>query len=174
MRTKTATLTAGFAILAALVPGAAWGANGAEVTKAAGPLTSYANPYGNGTANTTDGGTARVHAVANSSGDAGKTIVTLHVSGLAPNREYGSHVHVLACDNNKAGPHYRNVVANPASPENEIWLDFTTNAAGNGSAQAVVDWTIRPDGANAVIIHDRHSDHLGVAGPKLACINVAF
>jgi Cu-Zn family superoxide dismutase len=146
-------------------------ADGAKVVAAHGPLTAYANPYGDGTANSVDGGTADVAAVATPSG---KTIVTLHVEGLTPNREYGSHVHKLACDDNKAGGHYQHVDPGPATADNEIWLDFTTNAAGRGSAQAIVDFVIRPGGAKAVVIHDHGTDHAGAAGPKLGCLGVPF
>ena len=152
----------------------------AVVVKQSGPLVRYDNPYGDGTANPVlAGATARVHAV---EGANGKTIVTLEVAGLAPNREFGSHVHVGACNAaNKAGGHYQNVPGtgeNFANAQNEVWLDFETDDEGNGSAQAKVDWTFRPDGANAVIIHDHHTPDedpvAGVAGPKLACLDVDF
>jgi Cu/Zn superoxide dismutase len=174
MRVQTIAAAGAAATLMALLPGSAWGSNAADVVRSAGPLTVYADPYGDGTANPTDGGSARVQAVANSSGAAGKTIVTLHVTGLAPNREFGSHVHILACGDNKAGGHYRNVPTGPATPDNEIWLDFTTDDEGSGSAQAVVNWTIRPGGAKAVVIHDHGTEPGGAAGPKLACLDVAF
>jgi Cu-Zn family superoxide dismutase len=174
MRIRTIAAVGAAATLTMLLPGMAWGSSGADVVRAEGSLTAYDNPYGTGAANPTAGGAARVHAVANSSGEDGKTIVTLHVTGLAPNREFGSHVHILACGDNKAGGHYRNDPAGPATPDNEIWLDFTTNGAGSGRAQAVVDWTIRPGGAKAVIIHDHETEPGGAAGPKLACLDVAF
>jgi len=174
MRIQTIAAAGAAATVALLLPGPAWGNNAANVVKAAGSLTVYDDPYGNGAPNPTAGGTARVHAVANSSGQAGKTIVTLHVSGLAPGREFGSHVHILACGDNKAGGHYRNDPAGPATPDNEVWLDFTTDEGGSGNAQAVVDWTIRPGGAKAVVIHDHKTEVGGAAGAKLACLDVAF
>jgi Cu-Zn family superoxide dismutase len=178
---KTLIAAVGGTALAAAALGAfatASYAGGAKVVAVHGPLTAYADPYSNGTANSTDGGTAGVHAVATPSG---KTIVTLHVEGLAPNREYGSHVHKLVCDDNKAGGHYQHVPSpttptDPAyaNPENEVWLDFTTNAAGRGSAQAVVDFVIRTGDAKAVMVHDHHTHSGGVAGAKLGCIDVPF
>ncbi len=144
-------------------------AESATVVAAGGALTVYANPYGDGTANSTEGGSAAVHSVSTASGS---TIVTLHVTGLAPNREYGAHAHVFDCSV-QGGGHYQNV-AGVATAANEIWLDFTTNSAGNGSAQTQVAWTIRPDGANAVVIHDHTTDSAGKAGPKLACLDVDF
>lgn len=149
--------------------------------KAEGELIRYDNPYGDGRANPIPAGArAKVHSVRTSSG---KTVVVLHVKGATPNRHFGSHVHVAACSQNKAGGHYQNVVApagqaaNPlyANPENEVWLDLVTDAEGNGSAQAVVDFQFREDGANAIIIHDRHTDHSnGTAGSKLGCLDADF
>lgn len=152
----------------------------AAVVKQSGPLVIYGNPYGDGTANPVlAGSTARVHAVEDANG---KTIVTLQVAGLTPNREFGSHVHVGACNAaNKAGGHYQNVIGTGesfANAQNEVWLDFETDDEGNGSAQAKVDWTFRADGANAIMIHDHHTPDedpvAGVAGPKLACLDVDF
>jgi len=145
-------------------------ADSGRVVTADGSLTVYANPYGDGTANPADGGSAAVHSVTTASG---QTIVTLHVQGLAPNREDGAHAHVLGCNVSQAGGHYQNVPGT-ATPANEIWLDFTTNSAGNGSAQTRVNWTFRTDGANAVVIHDHATDSAGAAGPKLACLDVDF
>jgi Cu/Zn superoxide dismutase len=133
--------------------------------------TVFANPYGNGAPNPAEGMVGFVHH--NTTAD-GRTHVVLQVRGLPPGRELGSHVHLLPCNVNKAGGHYRNDPAGPATPDNEIWLDFTTDAAGNGSAQAWNDFLIRPDGAHAVIIHDHGTDGAGAAGPKLACLDVSF
>jgi Cu-Zn family superoxide dismutase len=74
----------------------------------------------------------------------------------------------------KGSGHYQNVPG-LVSEENEIWLDFTTDAEGNGSSTAVRDWLIRPGGASSVIIHDHGTDHMaGTAGPKLGCLDVDF
>lgn len=157
--------------VAALAGAAVVSAGGAKVVRAGGPLVVFANPYGNGAANPVQDGSARVHSVTTPNG---KSIVTLHVSGLTPNRSYGAHVHVAACESGQAGGHYRNVPAGPATAANEVWLDFTTNAAGQGRAKAVVNFGFRLDGANAVVVHDHATDGAGAAGPKLGCINVDF
>ncbi len=150
------------------VPATSYAGPGSVVT-AAGPLTVYPDPYGDGSPNSTEGGQAAVLAVTTG----GKTLVTVRVRGLAPNREYGAHAHVLGCTDSQGGGHYQNVPGN-ASPTNEIWLDFTTNSVGSASSLTVVDWVIRPDGANAVVIHDHETDPAGTAGPKLACLDVNF
>ncbi len=133
------------------------------------------------------GATARVRAIATASG---KTVVTLQVRGLSPNREYGSHAHQFACGATGAiaGGHYQYVVdpVQPstddayANPQNEIWLDFTTDSEGNGSAQTVVEWQFPADRrAQSVIIHDHHTPtgpdgSAGVAGPRYGCLSVPF
>lgn len=152
---------------------------GSEQVRAEGPLTVYS-------AAVPAGATAQVKAVANSAGD---TIVTLHVRGLEPRTAYGAHAHVNACglDGAAAGPHFQNVVdpvspsVDPAyaNPVNEIWLDLTTNAAGHGVAHAKVPWQFSPDRrARSVILHEQHTSEApgsaGTAGPRLACLDVAF
>jgi Cu-Zn family superoxide dismutase len=66
-----------------------------------------------------------------------------------------------------------------ANPQNEIWLDLTTDAAGNGHAKAVVDRPFPPGRRpGSVIIHERHTSTgagvAGVAGQRVACLTVTF
>ncbi len=133
------------------------------------------------------GATARVTSVETADG---KTIVTLHLDGAAPNTEYGAHAHVNSCsstDSTAAGPHFQHVVdpvtpsTNPAyaNPQNEIWLDLTTNPAGNAVARSVVNWQFSPERrAKSVIIHVEHTHtgpkDSGMAGARLACLDMAF
>jgi Cu-Zn family superoxide dismutase len=129
---------------------------------------------------------AKVHSV--ETGD-GRTIVTLHVKGMKPSTAYGAHAHTNPCGavGAAAGPHFQHVVdrvspsVDPvyANPQNEIWLDLTTDAAGNGHAKAVVDWQFAPDRrAKSVIIHERHTSTgagvAGTAGARVACLTVPF
>ena len=137
------------------------------------------------------GAWARVRAIETGSG---KTVVTLHVRGLAVNATYGAHAHYKPCGSTgpAAGAHYQNVEQRPgdevtastdpayANPDNEVWLDFTTDSEGNGSAQTVVDWQFRSASlGRSVVIHANHTSHGGTppagnAGPRLGCISVAF
>src|SRR2546423_8950285 len=81
----------------------------------------------------------------------GKTTVQLTVSGLLPDRPYGAHAHARPCGpvGDAAGPHYQHQLdpktpsVDPAfaNPQNEIWLDFTTDAEGKATATSTVDWT---------------------------------
>lgn len=118
----------------------------------------------------------------------GRTTVELKVSGLLPDTKYGSHVHTKPCGAKPAdsGPHYQNS-KDPVSPsvdpryanaENEIWLDFTTDAQGAASAEATVAWEFRKGEANAVVVHAAHTstEHgkAGTAGDRLACLTATF
>ncbi|HEX7309335.1 superoxide dismutase family protein [Lentzea sp.] len=118
----------------------------------------------------------------------GRTTVELEVSGLVPDTQYGSHVHTKACGAKPAdsGPHYQNekdpvtpsVDPKYANAQNEIWLDFTTDARGAATASATVPWEFRRGEANAVVVHAAHTstEHgkAGTAGDRLACLTASF
>ena len=152
---------------------------GADRGGSDGPLVRYSGVV-------PKGATATVTAVYDS---AGRSTVRLHVTGLKPNTRYGAHAHVNPCGPTgaDAGPHFQNVIdpttssTSPmlANPRNEIWLDLTTNSAGNGAAKASVSWQFSPDRqAQSVVIHERHTStgatDSGVAGARLACLDVDF
>lgn len=92
----------------------------------------------------------------------GRTIVKTHVTGLASNTSYPSHVHAAACGVNEADGHYKQDPAGPATPPNEIWPAFTTNEAGIGNGKAVADFTARPE-AQSVVVHDTDGAKIGCA-----------
>ncbi|NKX53336.1 superoxide dismutase family protein [Arthrobacter mobilis] len=114
------------------------------------------------------------------------TTVRLAVEGLEANRDYGAHVHVNACgaEPEQAGPHYQNrkdpktPSVNPeyANPENEIWLDLSTDDRGNAEAESTVDWQFREGEGQSIVIHDMHTKtgegEAGTAGDRLACVNI--
>lgn len=108
-----------------------------------------------------------------------RTLVSLTPLGLTPNREYGAHVHTRPCGPNPAdaGPHYQHVPSTDpvfANPDNEIWLDFHTDATGTALSMSTVDWTFTDRQAQSVVIHEHHTHPGGVAGARLACLNVDF
>jgi hypothetical protein len=94
----------------------------------------------------------------------GKTIATVHVTGLSPDTAYGAHVHQQACGIGDADGHYRFDPAGPAASPNEIWPGFTTDAAGVGNGKATVDGTAGPT-AVSVVIH-------APGGAKIACADL--
>jgi len=141
---------------------------------------------------------ARVDAVYDTRGD---STITLRVSGLRPNTEYGAHAHVAACegagdsvtgarvDPRAAGPDFQ-LVPNPdpeaphdrtyENPVNEIWLDLETDQSGNGVATTTVPWQFSPARRAASVIIHAERTHTGpdgppgTAGPRLACLTVGF
>jgi Cu-Zn family superoxide dismutase len=178
-RTVTTTAaTAGLVTVAAL--GVAAPAL-ADVIRAGGEVTRY--PDQAPLADAPAGATARVQAVETGNG---RTIVTLHVSGFEGLEQYGAHAHTNACGQTgaAAGPHFQyqpGGATDPAyaNPENEIWLDFATNPAGEGRAKAVVDWQFPSERrAKSVIIHEGGTSTgagvAGTAGKRVACISVPF
>lgn len=95
----------------------------------------------------------------------GKTKVSIHLEGLAPDTTYGSHVHNAACDNNFAASHYRFDPAGPATPPNEIWPGpFATNPDGVGNGHTKADQTAGPE-AVSVVVH-------APGGAKIACADL--
>ena len=184
MRTRTATtLIAAIAALATL-PAAPADATAQHGDTGQQQLRSYNATY------VPPGSTARVHWTYTAAA-AGKSVVVLQVHGLVPNREYGAHAHTFACGvtGAAAGGHFQyrpdpvTPSVNPtfANPDNEIWLDFTTDSEGSGSAQTVVDWQFpNASGARAhsVVLHDHHTATAtgvaGTAGPRYGCLTVNF
>lgn len=122
----------------------------------------------------------------------GRTHVQFTGTGLEADRDFGAHVHTRPCGESPgdAGPHYQNEEdpaateeepsADPeyANPENEIWLDFTTNDGGNAQSTATVDWNFREGEARSLVLHDHHTSteegEAGTAGDRLACVSVEF
>jgi hypothetical protein len=137
------------AALAIVVPTAA---GGAEVTR--GRFHAFAV----GTGMDISG-----HAVMVRTAD-GRTFVSVHVDGLAPNTTYASHVHARACDDQDADGHYQHS-GTAVNDENEIWPGFTTNARGVGNGRARNDfWT---DPAVSVVVH-----RPGTTPNKIACADL--
>jgi Cu-Zn family superoxide dismutase len=101
-----------------------------------------------------------------------ETVVRARVGGLTPGHAFGAHVHTAPCDADPAaaGPHYQHRAAPGAEPANELWLDFTTDAAGEGNAETRHDWGLRRGGAQSVVLHAVQ----GGAGTRVACFTVPF
>lgn len=114
------------------------------------------------------------------------TEFALTVTGLRSDRDYGAHVHTKPCGAkpDDSGPHYQHKPdpeqpsSNPeyANDDNEVWLDFRTSAEGDATADTDVDWVPRKGEANSVVLHAEHTrtdaGHAGMAGDRLACIDV--
>ncbi|MFR9801325.1 superoxide dismutase family protein [Pseudonocardia sp. RS010] len=132
------------------------------------------------------GATARV----TSSTEGTSSTVTLAVTGLVPERTYGSHAHQKPCGPAAAdsGPHFQHVPdpVNPsvdpayANPQNEVWLDFTTDAQGAASVTAnQAEWAFTDQAApQSVVIHAMPTatepGKAGTAGDRVGCVTVDF
>jgi hypothetical protein len=150
IRRRLGVVAAVLAVTAAFAPSAA--ANGAVVTR--GDITAFATAVGQPI-------TGRAQMVRTADG---RTIVTLHVEGLAGNTTYPSHVHKQACADGEADGHYRFDPAGAATPPNEIWQGFTTNAAGEGNGNTIAEGTAGA-AAVSVVIH-------APGGAKIACADL--
>lgn len=141
----------------AFVTGTAVGPNGTTVVDATNPA---------------DGATGRVHVTVGIASGA-STVATLHVDGLPANRTFGAHLHRDPCAAaGPGGPHYQHPGGTPSStatPENELWLDFTTNAAGQGRATTAVPFA-EIVGARSIVVHQFPSNAVGVAGQRMGCL----
>ncbi|MEV6110228.1 superoxide dismutase family protein [Streptomyces sp. NPDC051940] len=115
-----------------------------------------------------------------------KTVVRIGVAGLRPSRAYGVHVHTAPCGTGPgdSGPHYQNV-PDPVQPSvdpayanarNEVWLDFTTDPQGRGTAETAHAWRFRAGEARSIVIHAESTatepGHAGTAGDRVACYSV--
>ncbi len=101
----------------------------------------------------------------------GKTIVSIHVTGLTPDATYGSHVHAGSCAiNATGGGHYffGGAVPDGDGPgSNEIWPGpVTANRGGVGNGNSIVGATAGPT-ASSVVIHRE-----GPTPNKIACADL--
>lgn len=122
----------------------------------------------------------------------GSTRAEFTVSGLFPNRGYAVHAHTMACGatTEAAGPHFQNhqdpaatsqaPSTNPqyANPNNEIWLDVRTDAAGAGTSSATVAFILTDRVPGSIVIHEgtqtaTDPGHAGQAGARIACLTLS-
>lgn len=192
MRRRLASTLALVSIPAMLLTGATGAAaepvTGAHLATAGGTFGEYTPNAVASTYNpqlVPEGASAQVFAL---SGPVFGTSTTLIVSGLVPDREYGAHVHTQPCGETgaAAGPHFQHeqdpvtpsVDPAYANPDNEIWLDFTTDRLGNALSTSKVAWHLGERRPASVVIHEMHTHtapgEAGSAGSRLACINVDF
>src|SRR5258705_128942 len=106
-RRRMAPPSLGLSLAPVLAPTAL--AGGATVTR--GEISAFATGIGQAISG---------HAVMVRTAE-GRTIVSVHVEGLAPGTTYASHVHKQACAAGEADGHYRFDPAGAATPPNEIW-----------------------------------------------------
>lgn len=120
--------------------------------------------------------------------DAGTTVM-LVVTGLQKVHAFGAHLHTRPCGAAPAdsGPHLQHshdpaasssppsVDPSYANPQNEVWLDFTTDNAGAAQSSTTLEWRFDPK-PRALVIHAQPTKtapgQAGNAGPRAACLSL--
>ena len=114
-----------------------------------------------------------IHGVARMTTSKQGTVVWVLVTGLDPDKDYGSHLHNGSCADGGGG-HYQNEEAGATSPPNELWV--TTNGTtiepnrhGMAFASGSASWTARTSGAmttaQSVVVHEP-------GGARIACADL--
>jgi Cu-Zn family superoxide dismutase len=121
----------------------------------------------------------------------GRTNVSLKATDYLPNRTYGAHLHVNPCgtDPEAAGPRFQynvdpaatkspSVDPRYANPQNEVWLDFTTDASGNASVTTEQPWALTADRQPHSMVVHAEKTHTGAgnvdsAGTRVSCLTLS-
>lgn len=99
--------------------------------------------------------------------EAGATLVSVRVRGLAPDTTYPVHVHNQPCSATPpGGGHYQNVVDGPIDNVNEMWPVIETDHHGRGTGFAVHDARARDD-AQSIVVHYPADTSI-----RLACLDL--
>ena len=102
------------------------------------------------------------------------TSAKVSVSGLDPEKSYGSHLHNGTCASGGGG-HYQDVEGGLVTPPNELWLSsgngpLVANSGGVAHGAGSATWTARltSDASNArsVVVHEPGS------GARIACADL--
>lgn len=84
----------------------------------------------------------------------GGTTVAISLTGLEPKTEYIAHLHTGGCGSaDPGGPHFQFKQGGSEEPPNEIHLEFTSNAAGEGEAEATSKREVSVGEAGSVVVH---------------------
>ncbi|WP_405750780.1 superoxide dismutase family protein [Streptomyces sp. NBC_00144] len=105
--------------------------------------------------------------------DPSGTRVTARLAGLKPGHAFGMRVHTRPCGSTPgaAGPSYRRGTGSRTpGADDEVRLDFTTDAQGAATVTARRGWNFRPGGAGSVVIDGVR----GGAADPVACFTVPF
>ena len=102
-------------------------------------------------------------------------MVKVNVSGLDPDKVYGSHLHNGTCSSGGGG-HYQDVAGGAVVPPNELWLSsggagLVPNRGGVAHGDGSATWVARVSSeslsnARSVVVHDR------APGARIACADL--
>jgi superoxide dismutase, Cu-Zn family len=143
------------------------------------PGPRYAPPIGMRTRTAPIGAAMTATVIPTSEG----SMAELTVFGLLPNRSYAAYAYTKACGAtaDAAGRRFQNHLdpaasaqagsTNPenANPENEIWLDVRTDAAGAGNSRARVPFALSDRTPGSLVVDDAE----GNAGVRVACLTLS-
>lgn len=96
----------------------------------------------------------------------GGTDAFVHLSGLAPDTTYPTHLHEGTCADH--GPHYRHDPQGGEGPPNELWpssdpddprAGVTSDDEGVATGEGHAHWKAR-DEARSVMVHDQDTGHM--------------
>jgi hypothetical protein len=116
-----------------------------------------------------------VHGSVNMTIGPSGTVVGVNVSGLDPDKVYGSHLHNGTCTSGGGG-HYQDIEGGAAVPPNELWLSsggvgLVPNPGGvaHGAGSAVWQARVASTATNArsVVVHEPGS------GTRIACADLS-
>lgn len=102
------------------------------------------------------------------------TVVRVKVSGLDPEKVYGSHLHNGTCASGGGG-HYQDIAGGAVTPPNELWLSsngagLVPNRGGVARGEGWATWRARVSGdstnARSVVVHEPGS------GARIACADL--
>lgn len=97
----------------------------------------------------------------------GTTRGLVAVQGARAAQVYPVHLHAYSCAVAAGGGHYKlDPSIADVLPDNEMWLDFRTDASGNGVQSVQIDHLARAD-AVSMVVHDYVED-----GARLACVDL--
>ncbi len=166
-RSLRTTLSVTALAATALALSSAGPAAASQAVKGEGRFSTAGHAYTYNPVVVPEGATAMLRVVETGGG---KTVAVLIVRGLPTNTTYAVHAHTGPCSASPMSSegHYQHQPSGPVDPVNELWLGFTTNAAGVGVAHAMVDWEFRDnDSSESITFH-----HGGPA--RVACLPADF
>lgn len=107
----------------------------------------------------------------------GGTTLSISLNGLEPKTAYVAHLHIGSCErSDPGGPHFQFEKGGSEEPPNEIHLRFTSNAAGEGEAEATSKRDVPDREAGSVVLHADESHHgmtsLGAGEPEVETVFV--
>lgn len=90
----------------------------------------------------------------------GGTTVAITLNGLEPKTAYMAHLHTGGCDQpDPGGPHFQFQKGGSEEPPNEIHLQFSSDAAGEGEAEATSKREVPVGEAGSVVLHAEDPHH---------------